>query len=328
MIFKNLAVYGQSNIRSIAKLLITSVFVFLLFRSVDFGSLILLKDQISIPYLVLFLLISWPMIWASCVKWKFFISSGKVEISTIFLMKIYLISYFVNLFLPSTLGGDAIRSFHLGKKISNHSDAFAATFFEKLTGVFTLSLVSIFGLIFSKYENFYFLSLVIILFIGVTSVFIFLFTKKGQKKLIKIYDQLPNVKYVDKIFNILSGNQIDRYSEPFFLCKVISWSLFFYSLAIFNTYLGILAISVDGVSLLDLALVVPLVLLIASIPITPGAIGVQEGAFVFFLSSIGLSSTEALGVALLLRLKVILLAIVGWIIYLRSKKEIPQRLNY
>jgi hypothetical protein len=52
------------------------------------------------------------------------------------------------------------------------------------------------------------------------------------------------------------------------------------------------------------------------IPLSLNGLGIREGSYIYFLSSLGVPTTVALGVAVLVRLTVTLLAVVGGVAFL------------
>ena len=72
----------------------------------------------------------------------------------------------------------------------------------------------------------------------------------------------------------------------------------------------------------DLFVVVPLILLIGAVPVSPQGLGIQEGAFVFFLSGVGASSGQAMAIALVLRAKSYLLAAVGGLLWFGLSRSV------
>jgi glycosyltransferase 2 family protein len=274
-------------------------------------------------YFVFFLVISYPLIWSSCRKWKLFIPNSSEQPSTGRLMRYYTISYFANLFLPSTLGGDAARSYKLGRYLKSQTDALAATFLERLTGLLAMVIIALVVVLsgFSVVPEFS----VPVLFvsfgvIGVSWVFL---SRRGVAVFFAVM-RVVQGKVVSRDFlsriveKILSVQHLLHASRAVFW-KALGWSFVFHALTIGNTYLGAKAVGWDSVSVLQLCIVVPLVLLISMIPVTPGGIGVQEGAFVFLLTRIGASSPEALSVALLLRGKTLLLGVLGGVFFLKKE---------
>jgi len=59
-------------------------------------------------------------------------------------------------------------------------------------------------------------------------------------------------------------------------------------------------------------------------PLTPSGLGLQEGAFLFLLQRIGASHAQGLGVGLVLRAKVMLVAVIGGVLWLRVRKQAPK----
>jgi uncharacterized membrane protein YbhN (UPF0104 family) len=87
-----------------------------------------------------------------------------------------------------------------------------------------------------------------------------------------------------------------------------------------NTKLAADAVGWDAASISGLFVVVPLVLLVSIIPLTPNGIGLQEGAFLFFLERIGAARSEALAVGLIIRAKVTIIGLIGGILWLSAKR--------
>ncbi len=86
-------------------------------------------------------------------------------------------------------------------------------------------------------------------------------------------------------------------------------------LTVINTYTAALAIGWTDANFTGMFVVVPLVLLVSMVPLTPNGLGIQEGAFLFLLKRIGATEAQGLGVGILLRAKVMVLAVVGGILW-------------
>jgi len=80
------------------------------------------------------------------------------------------------------------------------------------------------------------------------------------------------------------------------------------------------AIGWENPDITGLFVVVPLVLLVGMAPITPNGLGIQEGAFLFFLERIGGSPAESFGVGLVLRAKVMVIALFGGLLLFAVRK--------
>lgn len=269
-------------------------------------------------YIALLVLMSWVLIYVSCLKWQLFIKHQNKQVSVFYLMRLYTIAYFFNIFAPSSLGGDALRSYKLGKFLGSQADAFAATFLERVTGVIAMCSMGLLALLFGAASGFKLLLFIICIpvliftlscFIPAARSLLFVQTRKIVPiKLISIYDK------IEVATAYASGNKQ-------LLFYALLYSLLFHFLAVVNTYIACAAVGWTEVNIFDLFVVLPLILILGSLPLTPNGMGLQEGAFMFFLKSIGAASSIGLSVGLLLRAKVILLAIVGGILYMLPDKK-------
>lgn len=308
----------------IIRLIIAALVVLLILYYIDFKEVIHQFSNLDPLFGTLFILISWPLIWVSCEKWKLFIPRSHAIPSTQKLMKYYTVSYFANLFSPSTLGGDVARSYKLGRRIENQVDAFIATFLERLTGLLAMVLLCSVALL-SRYSllSEFIIPVFLSTFFVILLSLLFL-SEPGSRLLTSVVNKfkntfLGNTKIVSMILKIVSSHSLVEKGRKV-IWKALFWSVLFHSLTVVNTYFAALSLSLDSVSFIDLFVIVPLVLLVSMIPITPGGIGIQEGAFVFLLGRIGLPPAEALSIALLLRTKTLLLAVLGGIFFFKEEK--------
>jgi uncharacterized protein (TIRG00374 family) len=109
-------------------------------------------------------------------------------------------------------------------------------------------------------------------------------------------------------------------SDRSLLVKVGLLSFLFHILTVVNTVAVASAVGWTTAPWADLFVVVPLILLVGAVPISPQGLGLQEGAFVFFLHSVGASTGEALAIALVLRAKSYVLALFGAVAWVSLPK--------
>lgn len=279
-------------------------------------------------YFLLLLLISLPLIWASCLKWQLFLAAQGYTVGLNFLMKQYTISYFFNTFAPSFIGGDISRSLSVGKRVGSKRDAFLSTFLERFTGLLAMAVMS---LIFLSFADAVPLMVVffVIAVVAITGVAAFcLFSKRIAALVYPAFIKLTAAvglrrlhSFSDKMFE---GLEYARGNKKLFW-QAMAYSLLFHVLTVLNTYIAALTIGWDAVPLWGLFVVVPLVLLVGMIPITPGGLGLQEGAFAYFLGQIGATISQGLGVGLILRVKVLVLAIFGALLWAFDNKNAKQK---
>lgn len=314
--------------RRLIRVIVALILLGLLFSYVGVADLMQVFLRLELSYIFYLLIIAVLLIWLSSLKWQLFLRGAGHEVSVLELMKYYTMSYFFSLFMPSLLGGDVARSIHLGSKLQSYKSVFAATFIERFTGLLAMTLIAS-AVVFFGAEATKGIEIAVYL-ISATCVLlaIALFSDWfGQRffsgiQLLLIF--VPQ-RFVGKTKNILDqvqGALAFSRNNHRLLCRALIYSLAFHFMAVINTYIAALAIGWSDASFTELCVVVPLVLLISVIPVTPSAIGIQEGAFFYFLSKIGASHAEALAVPLVIRAKNIITALVGAGIWFMSADRV------
>src|SRR5690606_31991676 len=95
------------------------------------------------------------------------------------------------------------------------------------------------------------------------------------------------------------------------ILPALGWSFIFHVCAVLNTYVAAKAIGWEDPSFSGMFVATPLALLVGVIPLTPSGLGLQEGAFVFFLERIGGERSQGVLVAFVLRIKAVLVGLLG-----------------
>jgi len=290
-----------------------------LIASVDVRELVHALTELTWPVAILLLYISVVLIYLSALKWKLFLESFGRDVSLVRLNALYYVGYFVNLILPSHVGGDAVRSWYLGKSVGQH-EAFAATILERLLGLVAmlgLGLVSMWLVPHAPWQiRCAIIGMAVGLALGIGVVL--------SPRCLALVERIPRAKkivgHLEKVQRALRSAAADRRV----LAKSLILSLLYHSLTVVNTIAAAAAVGWFGVPVGDLFVVLPVILLIGSLPITPSGLGIQEGAFLFFLTGLGASPAQALGVGVILRIKSYVLAVIGGLVWLSVRRESPE----
>lgn len=299
--------------------IIALVLIGALIASVQVGELVQALTELTWPLAALLIYISVVLIYLSALKWKLFLESFGREVSLLRLNALYYVGYFVNLILPSHVGGDAVRSWYLGKSVGQH-EAFAATILERLLGLVAmlgLGLVSMWFVPSAPWQiRLAIIGMAVGLALGIGVAL--------SPRCLALVQRIPRagkiVGHLEKVQRALRSAAADRRV----LVKTLMLSLLYHSLTVVNTIAAAAAVGWFGVPIGDLFVVLPVILLIGSLPITPSGLGIQEGAFLFFLTGLGASPAQALGVGVILRIKSYVLAAIGGVVWLSVRRETPQ----
>ena len=302
-------------------ILLTALFYF-----VGLAELIQVFAEIRLDFVLYLFLLAGVMIWASCLKWRLFIRASGTDVPLLHLMRLYTIGYFFNTFLPSYVGGDIARSYHLGQYIKSQRDALVATFLERFTGLLAMALLGvIFVLIGSEITSGLGFAIFSVAIIALLVAACFFSEKFGYfsfqivRSLIGIFERRAFIEKVKKLVDVFEQSIKYAREDKVLLLRALYLSFLFHLLTVVNTYLAARAIGWSDPSVSGLFVVVPLVLLVSMAPVTPSGLGIQEGAFLYLLTRIGASQSQGLGVGLVLRAKVMVLAVIGGLLWLSLK---------
>jgi uncharacterized protein (TIRG00374 family) len=98
--------------------------------------------QAHLELIALALVLQFLGVALSAAKWWVLLRARGERQPFLWLLGAYLAGQFANNFLPTTVGGDALRIAQLGRRIGSYSQASASVFVERLTGFLALSLIA------------------------------------------------------------------------------------------------------------------------------------------------------------------------------------------
>jgi len=282
-------------------------------------------------YVTLLMLITVPMIWVSCLKWQLFISACGHRVSIYRLMHLYTMGYFFNVFMPSSVGGDVLRGYHLGKHLGSQEDGMVTTFLERFTGLLAMALLGVVFVSLGSQATAGAEVAILLVGVGAGLLSCFCFSHICRSLMVSValwFSRLSGSSRLEALIlklltRVDAAMELTR-GKPGLFSKAMILSLAFHMMTIVNTYLACRVIGWNDPDLAGLFVIVPLVLLVSMVPLTPNSLGIQEGAFSFFLQRIGGTASEAFGVGIILRVKVMLIALIGglvWVLYRRGDKN-------
>lgn len=267
----------------VIRILGTSLFLWLILRSVDLGDLLQQVRKVSLmSYLLLFSLYLFNQFLSSC-RWKILLRiTGIVDpIKDLFIAMLY--GQTINRILPSTIGGDSARiGYLLNRYPQKRPQAIAGTVLDRIFAFLALMALAFFSLPFEEG-----LSLRVKLILGsVLGLFLILVGVIYWGKLDRIMIWFLNLEWVPEIItqqgNKFWGFFLEYRNRKADLLKAFALSLSRQALMILNIYFAFQAVGVR-VPLVKLFLVIPVITLVVILPISIGGLGVREAALVSML---------------------------------------------
>jgi uncharacterized protein (TIRG00374 family) len=129
---------------------------------------------------------------------------------------------------------------------------------------------------------------------------------------------IPSGRIAERLAKMEQSFAVVR-STPLIFLRALLFSIFFHLFTMVNTQVAAWVVGAPFIDWVDLAVVVPLILLIGGLPLTPSGLGIQEGAWVYFLGYAGVSPAHSLAISIVLRAKTYLLSLLGGVVLVRDR---------
>ncbi|KAF0242911.1 MAG: hypothetical protein FD180_3666 [Planctomycetota bacterium] len=251
--------------------------------------------------LILGLLTELLPIFITTFRWQILLRPVEIRLGFLRTLHFNYLGLFFNNFLVGLTGGDLVKAILIARGTDRRAAAVLTVFVDRLVGLVTLALIA--GVAcFARLGNPDFLLAAAILW-----GFLVSFTLFG---LVYFNRRLRAAQWVRGLRRKLPGRRIlielDDAAHAYrgewgVLAGAFVLSVFGHAASIGGAF--ILARSLGStVALVDVLIYFPVVMMIASVPISIGTWGVGEAAFVGFFHKVGMPDATAVGLSLLVRL--------------------------
>ena len=328
---------------------ISLAFFFVLFSFVNTNELLAVFSRVNWYFFAASFALTPAMIAASCAKWKLVLDQSGTRVPFAELFRLYLIGYFFSNILPSTVGGDVVRSFYAGRRIENQAFSAVAIFIERFSGIILLLLLVLLLplLRFEWYASPFITipavtALAIIVVVAVlwragNPMAVFAAVGDGVLAVLRSLVKLPVLRLLNRFVPMLEKVQAGVMTKlgkvhrelqnamreigqnGTLFANIVLLTVLFYLLAMLNVWVSYRAFNTQ-VDLLSVCILVPVALFVAQIPVSLLAnLGYFESVFVAFFLLAGVTEAESLAMGLLLRTKLLTVGLVGYFVYLAYK---------
>jgi uncharacterized protein (TIRG00374 family) len=285
--------------------------------------------SVNIPLVIAALVLSIASVASKAWRWGVVMRWRGIHLSPTYLLFSYFIGMFFNNFLPSGMGGDAVRAYEAARDTGRGAESVAAVIIERGSGMLAVFMA---GSVFALYWPSIPIGIALLvhgLFIGsVIAIWALWLDITGRilaaigarlpaklagiwAKIIKVYEEFRIYRREWRLLLVVMGQSIVTLILT--LLSVYTLLLAFDTPVLFPGFVGMYAI----ITAIDV------------VPISLNGLGIREGSYVFFLGVIDVPTAVALGVALLVRLLVLIQAAIGGIVFvtrnLRTEKHVQPR---
>jgi uncharacterized protein (TIRG00374 family) len=265
-------------------------------------------------------------LWLGVVRWRLVLETQGLHLSLGRATWISLVAQFFNSFLLGSTGGDLIKAYYAARETHHlKTEAVTTVFVDRLVGLWAMlffaGVMMLPNLDLIRHHVDFALPCVLILgMLGTLTVVLWLAFWGGVSKRFprarELLRRVPKGQHLER--SIDSCRQFGKGKGLLFKSVIISLSLniiWVFQIAVLGWGLG------QGIPFVALLVIVPIILCISSIPITPNGLGVREQLFVRLLGILAVAGTAALSLSLLVSAEGLFWSLVGGIVYMGLRKK-------
>ncbi len=307
-------------VSTLVRVVLTVVLFAVLFRSVSWSLLVQSLAHTQHGMLLVGGIVGFCGIVLSAYQWRNLLFIEHITYDLADLINLYIVGVAFSHFLPTGMGGDAVKALYVGRESGNSAGSASAVLLCRIIGFFGMLFIALPTLLFwhehldTKLVLLFFLLAIIVagMILGALLAVIYLprFLRGRWSK----HRLLAPV--------IRVGSAVSKtVQRPAALLVANIYGMAFWLVAVLNCYCYAQALHMD-VPLYFYFFVVPLISLISFLPISINGFGLRETAFVYAFSTVHVASAPALLLALLMDIQALCFAVVGGGIYLTMGRKI------
>lgn len=260
----------------------------------------------------------------SAYRWQDLLRALGHRVPALFLVNSYLVALFFNHFLPTTIGGDAIRAYDTARYTRAPLPiAAGAVVVDRLVGTFALFLAAVAAFLIGI-NSFGANTGIIISLLVMLGIFVAipLLLSRGVARRLRGLLALPLVNKVADKLRSFYGALVMYKQHRAVLGRALVFSLLLQINVVLHYYLISRALHQD-VSALYFFLIIPILIIVLLVAPSINGIGYREAGFVLFLGEVGVSASSAVSLSLIAFAMTALLSVLGGIIFALRRERAP-----
>jgi uncharacterized protein (TIRG00374 family) len=313
----------KSKLQLIVRIAISAVLFSFILKSVNWSILITALTHVDYTYLLVGLSAGLLCVVFSAYGWRSVTFAENIYADLAWLIDLYFVGIGFSHFLPTSMGGDAVKAFYVGKSSGNIAGAASAVLMSRITSFLGMLLIALPGLFifraqFTHQVIVWFLLLSLLLVSAIVgSIFIAALLPKVSSKFLRgKWTKNRLFAMVIEVGTALS----DAVKRPGPVIIAILYGMLFWGASFLNYYGYGVSLGLH-IPLSFYVVAIPFVSIIAALPISINGFGVRESAFVYLFSTIHVPSSESLLLALLMDTQVLLFGLIGGYLYLAMSNK-------
>jgi glycosyltransferase 2 family protein len=260
----------------------------------------------------------------SAFKWWLLLKPVRLKTSYPRLLGYYFCGMFFNLFLPTIVGGDAVKALLLARETGAPARSTMSVFMERDTGLGALLILALVAAYLAPPVAIGGVSLIVLtwlLALGYAGANIVLSSPVAYRLADRLIAATPLARMRPRTAALYEA--ITPYkSAPGTLMLSVVLSLFFQILVVAVVFLNARALSL-AIPLSAVTVFVPLISLAGMVPVSVNGLGVREALYILLFGQVGVGAELAVSLALLYLAVTLLASLPGGLVYALQKSPAP-----
>ena len=294
---------------------ISIALLILLFRQADEKSLLEIIKNVNKPLLLLGFLVSFLTYVLGIWRWVMLLKAVNIHLPLNRVIASFSGGIFFSLFLPSTIGGDFMRSIDLSVHTKKPKEVIATIFLDRLSGYIGLVFLAICAMLLGwKVLEDKSVLIPLAIIIGLLAVLLLFLFNKFLYSRINGFLKSPNAGRIrDMITDLHKEIHLFR-GKPKVVVKNIFLSILIQAMPPVTFYIIALSLGIK-IGLAYFFIFLPIISAITLLPISIGGLGLRDASTIFFFAKVGVGKNLAFALSLLNFSFILFYGAVGGLIY-------------
>jgi uncharacterized protein (TIRG00374 family) len=311
----------------IVRISVSIILLIFLFKLVDKKNLIEIIKNADKPLLLIAFFIFFFNSVLCLFRWDMLLKASRIHLP----FKRVIISsaggMFFSLFLPSTIGGDLVRSIDLAAHTKRTHEVVATVLLDRLSGYIGLVAVALLAVLFGWrfiHDNTGVLISVAVIAAVLAAVLLILFNRSLYSRINKLLQTPSAGKIREFIKDLHQEMHIFRHHTDIVVNNLLL-SLVIQSISPLTFYIIALSIGIK-INMFYFFIFIPIISAITLLPISIGGLGLRDTMTILFFAKAGVSKDMAFAMSLVSFFFILILGMIGGIIYALTVRH--RRIQY
>jgi len=303
---------------TLIKVAVTAALYAAVFYMIDMGKLWERLQTVRVGWVALGVIVYAAGQWLSAWRWWLLLRPVSLDVPYLRMVGFYFIGMFFNIFLPTIVGGDAVKALLLTRETGAPARSTMSVFMERNVGLFALLAIATAAAFVAPpvdVKGFNLLQLTLLVFAGFVAVNIVLANKPAYRLVDHLVALTPLARIRSRAASLYEA--VVPYREARWrglVAAAAAQSFLFQAVVILVVFLNANALGLR-VPVSALAVFVPLISLAGMLPVSVNGLGIREALYLLLFGQIGVPADAAVSMALLYFAVTLAASLPGGVVY-------------